>query len=113
MNARYAGLDFGTSNSSVGSVDDDGRAFLVEDESGSSSVPSAVFYAREDGRARGDRVLPADVLGTAGVHVGGSSSVPVLEKIVRTRLPDAPIARGDTFGSVGLGLVLDARRSFG
>ena len=49
METRYAGLDFGTSNSSIGTVED-GRAFLVEDESGSSSVPSAVFYSREDGR---------------------------------------------------------------
>lgn len=49
MNGRCAGLDFGTSNSSIGAVEN-GRAFLVEDASGSASVPTAVFYSREDGR---------------------------------------------------------------
>ena len=44
---------------------------------------------------------------------GGSSSVPLLDATVRARLPGASVARGDTFGSVGLGLVIDARRRFG
>ena len=76
MNARYAGLDFGTSNSSVGSVDDNGRAFLVEDESGSSSVPSAVFYAREDGRARyGREAIECYRLGDEGRLLRAMKSV--------------------------------------
>jgi len=44
---------------------------------------------------------------------GGSSSVPALNAANGARLPGATIARGDTFGSVGLGLVLDAHRRFG
>ena len=48
MNGHCAGLDFGTSNSSIGTVED-GEAVLIEDEHGSASVPSAVFYSREEG----------------------------------------------------------------
>ncbi len=43
---------------------------------------------------------------------GGSSSLPVLHKLVRALLPAARIVTGDMLGSVGTGLALDAARRF-
>lgn len=71
------------------------------------------------GRLQG---LLTAVLGAAGVApeavgtvfmTGGSSSLPVLRSTVAALLPDARIATGDMFGSVGTGLALEARRRFG
>jgi hypothetical chaperone protein len=62
-----------------------------------------------------------ELLAAAGVkpelvdHVfitGGSSSVPVLRAAVTALLPAAEVVTGDLFGSVGVGLALDARRKF-
>jgi hypothetical chaperone protein len=43
---------------------------------------------------------------------GGSSSVPLLRAAVTALLPAAEVVTGDLFGSVGVGLALDARRKF-
>ncbi len=60
-------------------------------------------------------------LGQAGVqaqditsvfYTGGSSSVPCLQYAFEQLLPDAAHKRGDVFGSVGLGLAIDAARRF-
>ena len=56
------------------------------------------------------RVTPRDI-GTIFL-TGGSASLPVLRGAVSRCLPDAPIATGDMFGSVGTGLALDAARRF-
>lgn len=44
---------------------------------------------------------------------GGSSSVPLLRASVTSLFPAAQVVTGDLFGSVGVGLALDARRKFG
>ena len=44
---------------------------------------------------------------------GGSSSVPLLRSSITSLFPAAEIVTGDLFGSVGVGLALDARRKFG
>ena len=44
---------------------------------------------------------------------GGSSSVPLLRANVTSLFPAAEVVTGDLFGSVGVGLALDARRKFG
>ena len=44
---------------------------------------------------------------------GGSSSVPLLRTSVTSLFPAAEVVTGDLFGSVGVGLALDARRKFG
>jgi hypothetical chaperone protein len=44
---------------------------------------------------------------------GGSSSVPLLRDRVTSLFPAAEVVTGDLFGSVGVGLALDARRKFG
>lgn len=56
--------------------------------------------------------LSASALDTVFM-TGGSSSIPVLVDTVRQRVPNARVKHGDAFGSVGLGLVLDARTRFG
>jgi hypothetical chaperone protein len=63
----------------------------------------------------------ADVVAQAGVTpgaigtvfmTGGSSSLPILHASVARALPGARIETGDLLGSVGAGLVLEARRRF-
>jgi hypothetical chaperone protein len=44
---------------------------------------------------------------------GGSTAVPLLKRGVLAMFPAATIVEGDMFGSVGLGLALDARRKYG
>jgi hypothetical chaperone protein len=44
---------------------------------------------------------------------GGTSSVPLLRASILSRFPGARSVEGNLFGSVGLGLSLDARRKFG
>ena len=44
---------------------------------------------------------------------GGSSSVPLLRTGITSLFPAAEVVTGDLFGSVGVGLALDARRKFG
>ena len=44
---------------------------------------------------------------------GGSTAVPLLKQTVLAMFPAAAIVEGDMFGSVGLGLALDARRKYG
>jgi hypothetical chaperone protein len=43
---------------------------------------------------------------------GGSTAVPLLKQTVLAMFPSATIVEGDMFGSVGLGLALDAGRKF-
>ena len=43
---------------------------------------------------------------------GGSSSVPLLREKLSALLPDAQRGEGDLFGSIGVGLALDAKRKF-
>lgn len=49
---------------------------------------------------------------TSVFHTGGSSSVPLLQQRIHQMFPDAEQVQGDTFGSVGLGLTIDAGRRF-
>ena len=44
---------------------------------------------------------------------GGSTAVPLLKQTVLAMFPSATVVEGDMFGSVGLGLALDARRKYG
>ncbi|KAB0681252.1 Hsp70 family protein [Aureimonas leprariae] len=47
------------------------------------------------------------------ILTGGGAQVPAVFRAATGRFPAAEIARSDAFGSVGLGLALDARRRFG
>lgn len=44
---------------------------------------------------------------------GGSTAIPQLRDAIRALFPDARVVEGNAFGSVGLGLALDAQRKFG
>ncbi len=44
---------------------------------------------------------------------GGSTAIPLMKQSVLGMFPSATVVEGDMFGSVGLGLALDARRKFG
>lgn len=49
---------------------------------------------------------------TSVFYTGGSSSVPLLQNSISQVFPTATQVQGDTFGSVGLGLTIDAARKF-
>ncbi|MBB2973033.1 putative chaperone protein [Mesorhizobium sp. RMAD-H1] len=46
------------------------------------------------------------------IMTGGGALVPLVRALVASRFPNARIAQSDQFGSVGLGLALDAARRF-
>ncbi|PZO81373.1 MAG: heat-shock protein [Mesorhizobium amorphae] len=54
----------------------------------------------------------ADAIETV-ILTGGGAQVPAVFQAATGRFPGAEIARSDAFGSVGLGLGIDARRRFG
>lgn len=56
--------------------------------------------------------LAADRIETL-ILTGGSTQIPVIMARLRSLFPDARFVETDAFGSVGLGLALDARRKFG
>jgi hypothetical chaperone protein len=54
---------------------------------------------------------PEDI--TAVFLTGGSTAIPLARWSILSLVPDAAVVEGDVFGSVGLGLALDANRKFG
>lgn len=57
------------------------------------------------------QVRPEDI--TAVFLTGGSTAIPLARRSILALVPEARIVQGDAFGSVGLGLALDAQRKFG
>jgi hypothetical chaperone protein len=45
-------------------------------------------------------------------YTGGSTKIPVIRERINTLFPQADVVQGDAFGSVGLGLTIDAHRRF-
>ena len=56
--------------------------------------------------------LTADKIDTL-ILTGGSTQIPAILQRLRANFPDARFVETDAFGSVGLGLALDAARKFG
>ncbi|MEQ1941432.1 Hsp70 family protein [Mesorhizobium sp. VNQ89] len=50
---------------------------------------------------------------TAVFLTGGSTAVPLARRSILSLVPQAKVVEGDVFGSVGLGLALDAQKKFG
>ena len=59
-----------------------------------------------------DAGVAADAI-TSVFLTGGSTAVPVARRSILALVPQAAVIEGDMFGSVGLGLALDAQRKFG
>ncbi|WP_269930816.1 Hsp70 family protein [Aminobacter sp. HY435] len=57
------------------------------------------------------RVKASDI--TAVFLTGGSTAIPLARESILALVPQAKVVQGDAFGSVGLGLALDAQRKFG
>jgi hypothetical chaperone protein len=53
---------------------------------------------------------PADI--QAVFLTGGSTAIPAVQLGILGMFPQSDVIQGDLFGSVGLGLALDARRKF-
>jgi hypothetical chaperone protein len=60
---------------------------------------------------RDARLNPSDI--TAVFLTGGSTAIPLAKQRILALVPQASVIEGDMFGSVGLGLALDAQRKFG
>ncbi|RWG47393.1 MAG: Hsp70 family protein [Mesorhizobium sp.] len=58
-----------------------------------------------------DAGVPASAI-TAVFLTGGSTAIPLAKRRILSLVPQASVIEGDMFGSVGLGLALDARRKF-
>jgi len=56
-------------------------------------------------------VAPQDI--TAVFLTGGSTAIPLARHSILALVPQAKVVQGDAFGSVGIGLALDAARRFG
>lgn len=50
---------------------------------------------------------------TAVFLTGGSTAIPLARRSILSLFPQAKVVQGDAFGSVGIGLALDAQRKFG
>ncbi|MBN9220156.1 MAG: Hsp70 family protein [Mesorhizobium sp.] len=59
---------------------------------------------------RDAEVEPSDI--TAVFLTGGSTAIPLARREILALVPQASVIEGDMFGSVGLGLALDAQRKF-
>ncbi|MDP1574999.1 MAG: Hsp70 family protein [Coxiellaceae bacterium] len=46
-------------------------------------------------------------------YTGGSTKIPLVREKINVLLPNADLIQGDAFGSVGLGLTIDAKRKYG
>lgn len=60
---------------------------------------------------RDAQVKASDI--TAVFLTGGSTAIPLARQRILALVPQASVIEGDVFGSVGLGLALDAQRKFG
>lgn len=56
-------------------------------------------------------VKPADI--SAIFYTGGSTKIPVIHEKINPLFANAKIVQGDAFGSVGLGLTIDAQKKYG
>lgn len=64
------------------------------------------------GQTLHDAQVPAERITTLFL-TGGSTAIGLLRQSICDLFPSASVVNGDVFGSVGLGLTLDARRKFG
>jgi len=46
-------------------------------------------------------------------YTGGSTKIPLFREKINLLFPNAKVVQGDFFGSVGLGLTIDAQRKYG
>lgn len=46
-------------------------------------------------------------------YTGGSTKIPIIRNMINAHFPNATVIQGDAFGSVGLGLTIDAQRRYG
>ena len=92
-----------------------GLSFEVPVTRGEFEAASSQLVARISG-AIGDALQDAGVEAGAidtVILTGGGAQVPLVKAAATSRFPGARIAPSDQFGSVGLGLAIDAARRFG
>ena len=82
----------------------------AEFEAASLELVSRIGTSIDDALALAG-ILPTQI--ETVILTGGGVQVPAVEAVATQRFPDARIARSDRFGSVGLGLAIDAANRFG
>ena len=45
-------------------------------------------------------------------YTGGSTKIPIIREKITALFPEAEVVHGDAFGSVGMGLTIDAQRKY-
>lgn len=75
-------------------------------ESGIEKIDATIHLALRNADVAADRIETL-------ILTGGSTQIPAIMARIRTIFPAARVVETDAFGSVGLGLALDARRKFG
>ncbi|WP_159587809.1 Hsp70 family protein [Chelativorans xinjiangense] len=95
-------------------LDEPGLSLALPVGRGAFEAASAELVAKI-GVAIDDALLGAGVAAGAietVILTGGGAQVPLVQTAATSRFPDARITRSDQFGSVGLGLAVDAARRF-
>ncbi len=88
------------------------RADLTREEMEATIVDAVGRVAQTVARTLGDAGVKPSAI-TAVFLTGGSTAIPLARRTILSLVPDAVVVDGDRFGSVGLGLALDAQRKFG
>lgn len=103
-------------------TDADAAEIMLRDIELSVPVTLAEFNGAIGDAAARIAATVTEVLRQAGVTAheieavfltGGSTQIPLVKRTLLALVPAAEVVEGDMFGSVGLGLALDARRKFG
>ncbi|WP_192385268.1 Hsp70 family protein [Mesorhizobium silamurunense] len=109
-----------------------GKIALTDQSSAEVKVPlPGARFAAEITRTGLEQTIGADIervtatvrqtIADAGINAaditavfltGGSTAIPLAKRRILSLVPQASVIEGDMFGSVGLGLALDARRKF-
>ncbi|WP_163268866.1 Hsp70 family protein [Chelativorans alearense] len=95
-------------------LDEPGLSLALPVSRGAFEVATTELVAKI-GVAIDDALLGAGVAAGAietVILTGGGAQVPLVQKAATSRFPDARVTRSDQFGSVGLGLAVDAARRF-
>jgi hypothetical chaperone protein len=89
-------LDVSISQSTLNHIIDDSLNKIIETIKNTVSLSGAKF---------------TDI--NAIFYTGGSTNIPIIREKINLLFPNASIIRGDAFGSVGLGLTIEAQRRYG
>lgn len=89
---------------------EDGLQVLVQQAEFNQSIHEQVkkIMLKINETVSAAQIKPADI--TAIFYTGGSSKLPMIRQQINAMFPHADVVHGDAFGSVGMGLTIEANR---